>query len=215
MSTNITQKKWRSSLLAGAMLLQLAVPQQAQASSEPFIGDIMMFGGNFCPRNWTDASGQLLAINSNTALFSLYGTIYGGDGRTTFALPDLRSRVPIGAGTGPGLTPRSLGSRSGLERFSVTASNLAHTHTATTESTLHATSTGGTVNTPAGLKLSDDGNDKIYNDSAVPNSPMNVAAIESTTTVSATGNSEPVNTTQAYTGIRYCVALFGSFPSRN
>lgn len=83
--------------------------------SEPFIAEIRMFGGNFAPRGWAFCDGQLLPINQNDALFSLLGTIYGGDGRTTFRLPDLRGRVPIHAGNGPGLSPRRLGSQGGGE----------------------------------------------------------------------------------------------------
>ena len=81
--------------------------------SEPFIGEIVQFGGNFAPRNWALCDGQLLAISSYTSLFSILGTTYGGDGRTTFALPDLRGRAPVHAGSGPGLTPRQLGLRAG------------------------------------------------------------------------------------------------------
>jgi microcystin-dependent protein len=83
--------------------------------SEPFIGEIRMFGGNFAPRGWAGCNGQLLPIVQNTPLFSLLGTSYGGDGRTTFALPDLRGRVPLHPGRGPGLTDRRLGERSGSE----------------------------------------------------------------------------------------------------
>ncbi len=92
----------------------LNVGQQASAV-EPFVGEIRMFAGNFAPRGWALCDGQLLPISSNTALFSLLGTTYGGDGRTTFALPDLRGRVPIHAGNGPGMTPRRLGQKAGTE----------------------------------------------------------------------------------------------------
>ena len=81
--------------------------------SEPFVGEIRMFAGNFAPRSWAFCDGQLLAISQNSALFSLFGTIYGGDGRTTFGLPDCRGRSPVHAGTGPGLAPVRLGSKSG------------------------------------------------------------------------------------------------------
>ena len=81
---------------------------------EPFIGQVMLFAGNFAPRGWAFCEGQLMAISSNAALFSILGTTYGGDGRTTFALPDLRGRVPIGPGTGPGLPTYRLGQRGGL-----------------------------------------------------------------------------------------------------
>ena len=83
--------------------------------SEAYIGEIKILGFNFAPRSWAFCDGQLLAISQNTALFSLFGTIYGGDGRTTFGLPDLRGRMPIGEGAGPGLTRRSLGEKEGRE----------------------------------------------------------------------------------------------------
>ena len=86
--------------------------------SEPFIGEIKAVGFNFCPRGWAEADGQLIAISQNQALFSLYGTIYGGDGRTTFALPDLRGRVPIHEGSGPGLSTYAQGSKGGSETIS-------------------------------------------------------------------------------------------------
>ena len=83
--------------------------------SDPFIGEIIMCGGNFAPRGWALCNGQLLPIAQNTALFSILGTTYGGDGRTTFGLPELRGRVAMHAGSGPGLTPRSLGEKAGVE----------------------------------------------------------------------------------------------------
>ncbi|MDH3743462.1 MAG: tail fiber protein [Hyphomicrobiales bacterium] len=93
----------------------------SSARAEPFLGQIMMTANNFCPRGWIEANGQLIAISQNTALFSLYGTMYGGDGRTTFGLPDLRGRVPIHKGDGPGLTPRQQGSRGGVEEVTAAA----------------------------------------------------------------------------------------------
>jgi microcystin-dependent protein len=84
-------------------------------NSDPFLGEITVFGFNFAPRGWFKCDGQLLSINSNQALFALLGTTYGGDGRTTFGLPDLRGRVPIHQGNGPGLSPRNMGQRSGTE----------------------------------------------------------------------------------------------------
>lgn len=83
--------------------------------SEPFVGEIRMFAGNFAPRGWALCDGQLLAVSQNDTLFSLLGTTYGGDGSTTFGLPDLRGRVPVHAGTGPGLTPRNLGEKGGAD----------------------------------------------------------------------------------------------------
>ncbi len=97
--------------------------------SEPFVGEIRMFAGSFAPRGWALCDGQLLAVGQNDALFSLLGTIYGGDGRTTFGLPDLRGRVPIHQGAGGGLTLRRLGSMGGAEQVVLTVDELPpHTH---------------------------------------------------------------------------------------
>ena len=97
--------------------------------AEPFVGEIRMFAGNFAPRGFAFCDGQLLAISQNDALFALLGTTYGGDGRTTFALPDLRGRVPVHAGSGPGLTRRTLGQRAGSEQETLTLSQIpAHNH---------------------------------------------------------------------------------------
>jgi microcystin-dependent protein len=90
----------------------------SRSSADPFIGEIIMFAGTFAPRGWAFCNGQILPISQNEALYSLLGTTYGGDGRTTFGLPDLRGRVPVGPGTGPGLTPRQLGWQGGTETHS-------------------------------------------------------------------------------------------------
>ena len=100
-------------IAAGAAAFMAISSQPASAGNNPFIGEIMMVGYNFCPRGWANADGQLLPIAQNTALFSLYGTMYGGDGRTTFGLPDLRGRVPMHVGNGPGLHPKRQGNKSG------------------------------------------------------------------------------------------------------
>ena len=121
----------------------------AQAS-EPFIGEIRYFGYTFCPRGWANADGQLMAISSNSALFSLLGTTYGGDGRTTFGLPDLRGRSPLHVGNGPGLTPRSLGEKSGEETVTLTTTQIpSHSHT------LMASTDGATTSEPGGKLLSE------------------------------------------------------------
>jgi microcystin-dependent protein len=97
--------------------------------SEPFVGEIRMFAGNFAPRGWSFCNGQLMAISQNSALFSLIGTIYGGDGRTTFALPDLRGRVPLHAGEAPGLSHYALGQRGGAEQVALSVEHLPnHNH---------------------------------------------------------------------------------------
>src|SRR5438270_2669849 len=97
--------------------------------SEPFLGEIRMFGGNFAPRGWSLCNGQLLPIAQNTALFSLLGTTYGGNGQTTFALPDLRGRVPLHWGQGPGLSNYDLGEQTGTESVTLLSTQMpAHSH---------------------------------------------------------------------------------------
>ncbi|MGI9415927.1 MAG: phage tail protein [Hyphomicrobiales bacterium] len=101
-----------------ALAVMLLPSSASDARAETYLGQIMMTGTNFCPRGWVAADGQLLAISKHTSLFSLYGTMYGGDGRTTFGLPDLRGRTPIHAGQGPGLTAYRIGQKGGQETVS-------------------------------------------------------------------------------------------------
>ncbi|NOT56941.1 MAG: phage tail protein, partial [Deltaproteobacteria bacterium] len=116
--------------------------------SDPFIGEIIMFGGNFAPRGWAFCNGQLLSIAQNTALFSILGTTYGGDGRTTFALPDLRGRVPVHAGNsqGPGLPPVQLGEMAGSPSVTLTVSQMPmHNHLVVASQTATTTDPNGGV----------------------------------------------------------------------
>lgn len=173
-------------------------------AQDPFIGEIRMFGGNFAPRGWAMCDGQILQIAQYQALFSLLGTTYGGDGRVTFALPDLRGRVPIHVGTGNGLSPKRLGERSGTETNTLSVNNLpSHSHTinAVTEDGNQSTPAG---NLPAGTKLLD----KEYSNAA-RNTTMNA------TMVNNTGNNQEVNNMQPYLTVNYIIALQGIFPSRN
>ncbi len=132
----------KQSMKLGALAASMAIAgsamatQPANASSDPFIGEIMAVGYTFCPRGWTDAAGQLLPINSYQALFSLYGTTYGGDGRTTFGLPDLRGRTAMGQGRGPGLPPAMLGQRKGGNQVTVSSATGGQTVDATPTLTL-------------------------------------------------------------------------------
>ena len=143
--------------------------------SEPFVGKIRMFAGNFAPRGWAFCDGQLLAVSQNDALFSLLGTIYGGDGRTTFGLPDLRGRIPIHAGTGPGLSPRSLGNKAGTEIETLTVNQIpSHTHS------WQATSDDAQDRSPIGNAPAKSGPD-VYKESL--DTPKSLAA----TMVEATG----------------------------
>ena len=208
-------RNWRHLACASAILLSLGATPNAVAGDSPYIGDVIMFAGNFCPRGWADTSGQLLAISEYEALFSLLGTIYGGDGRTTFGLPDLRGRVLVGEGSGAGLTQRRMGEKAGSENFSITANSLGgHTHTASTSNQMHASAEPGTVNAPGGNVLANDGDDDIYTVGEPSAAQMRSDAVTSTTTLSATGSSMPVYAQQPYIGIRSCIALFGIYPSR-
>lgn len=174
--------------------------------SEPFVGEIRMFAGNFAPRGWAFADGQLLAVSSNDALFSLYGTIYGGDGRTTFGLPDLRGRIPIHAGGGPGLTNRRLGSKAGVENVTLTTNQIPpHNHGA-----LRAINQNGGTNQPMNNYLANSGfGDSEYAPSSDANATMNSEA------VSSTGGSRSHTNLMPAQCINYIVALFGIYPSRS
>lgn len=212
-------KKLMSKLgaMAGAVtaLVGADAVMNVAAAQECMIGEIRQFGGNFAPRGWAFANGQLLAVSSNDALFSILGTIYGGDGRTTFALPDLRGRIPIGAGQGPGLTNRPLGSKTGLERNNMSVLTMpAHTHGATTSSTLHASTAAGDANDPTGRLLADDGDDLVYKDAA-PDVTMAADAAASTTTLSNAGSSVAFNNIQPTATTNYIVCLQGIYPSRS
>lgn len=175
--------------------------------SEFFIGQIMMAGFNFAPKFWALANGQLLPINQNQALFSLLGTQFGGNGTTNFALPDLRSRTPIGyaSSVDPSWQPPSvqMGQASGVENVTLLSTNLpAHSHQ------LNATSSNGTTRNP---------NNAIYANSGVslfaasngPAVPLNPA------TVGPSGGNQPHPNLQPYSVINFCIALSGIFPSRN
>jgi len=170
--------------------------------SEPFVGEIRMFAGNFAPRGWAFADGQLLAVSQNDALFSLYGTIYGGDGRTTFGLPDLRGRIPLHQGTGPGLSSRRLGSKSGSEKETLTTNQLAsHTHD------LNANTAPATGSAPQGKVLADPTPARIYD-------PVGQNASAATTAIANTGGSRSHTNLMPTLCVNFIVALFGIYPSR-
>lgn len=181
--------------------------------SEPFIGEISMFGGNFAPRGWSFCSGQLLSIASNTALFSILGTTYGGDGRTTFALPDLRGRASVHPGNGPGLSNRRLGERFGTEQVTLTANQLpSHTHTATGQA--KCKNGNGNTDKAAGNVWSED----LGTSSATysSNSADGLMATDSVqVTVEGTGGGLGHDNVQPCLGVNYIIALTGIYPSRN
>ena len=202
----------RKFLLAALILVvtPLFASTSAQAS-DPFIAEIVMFGGNFAPRGWAFCDGQLLSISSNQALFSLVGTIYGGDGRTTFGLPDLRGRVPLGPRQGAGLSNCALGQRGGAESVALTIAQMpSHTHTATV--TVRATSSNGNQTGPAGHILANDPREDQYSDTT-PDVTMNSGA---TSVANAnTGGSQAHPNLQPYLAINFIIAQVGVFPSRN
>ncbi|GAB2476675.1 tail fiber protein [Comamonas humi] len=203
--------RWRHCALAAA-LLGAAAPA-AHAQSEPFLGQLMLFGGNFCPRGWANASGQILSIAQNTALFSLLGTTYGGNGQTTFALPDLRGRAPISDGQGPGLSYFDLGQVGGTESTTLTINNMPmHTHQATYTATPNASTAPATNATPAaGQVLAQTQNAGAY---ANATADTTLGGSTGTVTVGVTGGNQPFSIQMPYLSLRWCIALEGVFPSR-
>jgi microcystin-dependent protein len=171
--------------------------------SEPFVGEIRMFAGSFAPRGWAFCDGQLLAVSQNDALFSLLGTIYGGDGRTTFGLPDLRGRIPIHAGDGPGLSPRRLGAKAGAENVTLTVNQLpSHSHEA------RLSTAGGTQTSPDGELLGASPNVRIFR----PMPPDQNMKSGSTTKV---GGSRSHTNLMPFLCINFIIALFGIYPSQH
>ena len=183
------------------------------------IGEVRMFAGNFAPRTWALAQGQLLPISQYTALFSLIGTTYGGDGVTTFALPDFRGRSPVGTGHGPGLSDIRLGQLGGAESVTLTVAQMpSHTHTAdvSVAATLKANSGAGNSDNPTGNVLAKKSRTKNYSSSA-PNVDMAAEAIETTVTASngSTGGNQAFSIRNPYLGINFIICLDGVFPSRS
>jgi microcystin-dependent protein len=175
--------------------------------SEPFLGEIIMFAGNFAPRSWAFCQGQLLAISQNTALFAILGTTYGGNGQTTFALPDFRGRVPVGQGQGPGLSSYTLGQLSGTESVTILSTQMPpHSHTAT--AVLHASTLAANDTLPSGNYPADGGSYQSATDTS-----MNANAV--TVTNGITGGGQPTPIIQPYLCISFIICLEGIFPSRN
>ena len=173
--------------------------------SEPFIAEIRIFAGNFAPRSWAFCDGQLLPIAQNTALFSLIGTTYGGDGRTTTALPNLQGRAPMHPGRGPGLTSRRLGEKVGTETVTLSEAQIpSHSHTA------RGTTTGGQAPPPD--------NTRSLARSAPPdayqgNTSANLVDLASET-LATTGGGQAHTNVQPFLTLNYIIALQGLFPSR-
>jgi microcystin-dependent protein len=173
-----------------------------------FLGMIAAFGFNFNPRGWAFCNGQTMSIAQNTALFSLLGTTYGGNGQTTFGIPDLRGRTLIGMGNGPGLSPVVQGEMAGSQSITILATNMPqHNHTLGAATILVA-NTPADGGVPAGF-LANTGATKIYGEA----SNGSTKAIGGTTDIA--GGSQPISIMNPYLGINYCIAMEGIFPSRN
>lgn len=176
--------------------------------SEPFIGQIMMFAGNFPPRGWQFCQGQILSIAQNTALFSILGTTYGGNGQTTFALPDLRGRYPMQPGQGPGLSPRTLGEQGGTENVTLISTQMpAHTHALTAS------------NSAADQPIPEGNVTATRIESSVPvnsyTTPNNINTTMAPNSIGVAGGSQPHNNMSPFTCINFIIAMEGIYPSRN
>lgn len=174
---------------------------------EQFIGQIMMFGGNFAPRSWAFCDGQLLPIANYSALFSILGTTYGGDGRTTFGLPDLRGRVPVHAGSGPGLPSVRLGQKGGQPAVVLTTNQMpAHAHSAVIAATSPLPRGGDTSPDPT----------SAYNaQGGVYAMEKNATMAADSVSVGQTGGNQSHDNMQPYQVVSYIIALEGIFPSRS
>ena len=172
--------------------------------STPFIGEIQIYAFDFAPRTWATCNGQLLPINQNQALFSLLGTTYGGNGQTTFALPDLRGRVAIHMGQGPGLSSYVQGQTGGEERHTLSSSEIPqHTHS------LGVVDAAGDAANPVGNRfgVAPSGVGNAYGGSG--------GSGGSSVAVPSQGGNQPHNNLQPYLALNFCIALEGIFPSRN
>lgn len=178
----------------------------------PFIGEIVMFGGNFAPRQWAFCDGQLLAISSNTALFSILGTTYGGDGRTTFALPDLRGRTPIHPGHGPGLSTYRLGEIGGKEQETLTIATMpTHTHQAASDTNVNVSEDSG-EDEPGDNFL---GAGSVYSSTATAGAALNGGAVTTASSLQNVGSGQSFPIIKPFGTANYIIALFGVYPSRS
>lgn len=199
---------WKSFVASAALASSaLAVSTPAHAGFEPYVGDIVAYGFNFCPVGWFSASGQILPISQYEVLYALIGTTYGGDGQTTFALPDMRGRAVVGDGSSPFGT-YVLGQKFGSEFGTVTTATMpAHTHTAT----LSAVPTNGNSNVPTGNSLArdDEAQNRLYS-AGTPANNMNAGDV----VIGSAGGSQPIDLVSPYLTMNYCIAVEGVFPPR-
>jgi microcystin-dependent protein len=187
--------------------------------SEPFIGEIRQVGFSFAPRGWAFCDGQLLPIAQYSALFSLLGTEYGGDGRTTFALPDLRGRSPVGIHQGPGLSAIRIGEKGGTESVTLTSPQMpSHTHSAKATVAIPANSTSTDTNpAPATNSVLGPASNSGRAGALYSNEAANttLAPFDNPVTVDSTGGGQPVQTRNPFLGMNFVIALEGLYPSRS
>jgi microcystin-dependent protein len=171
--------------------------------ADPFVAEIRIFPFNFAPKGWAFCDGQLMPLAQNTALFSLLGTTYGGDGRTNFALPNLQGNAPLHPGQGPGLSPHDLGERGGSETVTLTASELtSHSHG------VNVSLSDGTSQSPVNERLASGvGGIAQY-------APPNNLAQLSPQAIASVGGTQPHNNMQPYLTLSFCIALQGIYPPR-
>ena len=180
----------------------------------PTIGEIRMFGGTFEPRGFATCDGRLLSIAENTALFSILGTTYGGNGQTTFGVPDLRGRFPMHAGTGPGLSNRALGEAGGTESVTMaTAQMPSHQHSYSANVTPAGRGDAGSLDAPATAIFAGSATDENYAPLASANGTMAPIVLAGPT--GPTGGGQPVSVMQPMLAINFIIALEGIFPSRS
>lgn len=192
--------------------------------SDPFIAEIKIFAGNFAPRGWAFCNGQLLPIAQNTALFSLIGTIYGGDGRTTTALPNMQGRLPMHPGNGPGLTQRRLGEKGGSATVNLTSNQTpGHGHAVNPNPAADPLPLNATVKTVSsranhgfeGGHLSNTVDSNRYQDTAAPDQAMHAGSVDIDASTENAGSGQPHNNLPPYLALNYIIALTGTYPSRS
>lgn len=173
--------------------------------SQPYIGEIRLLGFSFEPVGWAACDGRLLPISEYDTLFNLIGTTYGGDGESTFALPDMRGRVPVHQGQGPGLSSYVIGQTGGVEAVTLTTSQIpSHTHS------VQATTAAATSLSPAGMMPASVSGDTFY----VTTTTGNNAAVMAPQMLAASGGNQPHDNTMPTLVLQYCISLFGIYPSQ-
>ncbi len=180
---------------------------------DSYLGAVFCFGFNFPPYGWAQCNGQVFPISGNEALFSLIGTTYGGDGVTTFALPNIQGRVPIGTGQGPGLANYVLGQIGGVESVTLAVNNLpAHTHPGT--ATIPVSSAAGDSNDPSGRYFARSSS-AVGNTYSGTSGVVMAGPLTGTSGTAGTGSPVPISLMNPYQTLNYCISIYGIFPSRN